>query len=58
MQELTEDIASGRFADEWDAESAKGHPTLARLREEFAGAGMEAMERELRKVLGPDADAG
>jgi len=28
MRRLTEDIASGRFAEEWDAESRAGHPRL------------------------------
>ena len=29
MRELTDDIASGRFADEWDAERDAGYPTCA-----------------------------
>lgn len=53
MRRLTDDIASGRFADEWDAESSKGHPTLAKLREQFAGPAIAALEQELRRRLGP-----
>jgi ketol-acid reductoisomerase len=53
MRRLTDDIASGRFADEWDAESCAGHPTLSALRERFAGAAVRAFEQGLRQKLGP-----
>jgi ketol-acid reductoisomerase len=53
MRRLTEDIASGRFADEWDAESRAGHPKLSELRERFAGAAVRAFEQALRRQLGP-----
>jgi len=53
MRRLTDDIASGRFADEWQAESEAGHPTLAELREKFVGPGIAAFERALRERLGP-----
>ena len=52
---LTDDIASGRFADEWDAESRAGHPKLTALREQFAGAAVRAFEQAIRKRLGPNA---
>jgi ketol-acid reductoisomerase len=52
MRELAEDIASGRFADEWDAESRAGHPRLAALREEHAGPLVRAMEEDIRRKLG------
>jgi ketol-acid reductoisomerase len=53
MERLTEDIASGRFADEWDAESRAGHPRLAALREQFAGPAIATLERSMRDRLGP-----
>ena len=37
MRELTDDIESGRFADEWDAERDAGYPTLNKLKEQHAG---------------------
>ena len=55
MRRLTDDIASGRFADEWDAESRAGHPKLTELRERFAGAAVRELEQSLRRRLGPDA---
>ena len=55
MRRLADDIASGRFADEWDAESRAGHPKLAELRERFAGAAMREFEQALRRQLGPGA---
>jgi ketol-acid reductoisomerase len=53
MRRLTDDIASGRFADEWDAESRAGHPRLTKLREQFAGPAVAALEQDLRRRLGP-----
>ncbi len=53
MRELTDDIASGRFADEWDAESRAGHPKLTELREQFAGAAVREFEQAIRRRLGP-----
>jgi ketol-acid reductoisomerase len=53
MRRLTDDIASGRFADEWDAESRAGHPKLHELRERFAGAAVRAFEEAIRRQLGP-----
>lgn len=55
MRELVEDITSGRFADEWDAESAAGHPQLEALREQHAGPGIVALEEGMRERLGPRA---
>lgn len=52
MRELCDDITSGRFADEWDAERDAGHPQLAELRERHAGPGLAAFEREIRQRLG------
>ena len=55
MRELVADITSGRFADEWDSESAAGAPRLAELRDQHAGEMMKAIEDDLRAKLGPDA---
>jgi len=55
MSELTKHIASGAFADEWDAESRSGYPTLKALKEQFAGAGIRAMEEAMQARLGPGA---
>ncbi len=53
MAEITADISSGRFADEWDAESEAGYETLKRLTQEHAGPEIEAFEDDLRNRLGP-----
>jgi ketol-acid reductoisomerase len=37
MRALVDDITSGRFADEWDAERDAGYPKLVELRDQFAG---------------------
>jgi ketol-acid reductoisomerase len=55
MKELARYIESGAFADEWDAEAAKGYPTLTALKELHAGAGIQAMEHDLMSKLGPGA---
>ncbi|HEX5615105.1 MAG TPA: NAD(P)-binding domain-containing protein [Acidimicrobiia bacterium] len=55
MRELVDDIASGRFADEWDGERDAGYPTLARLKDQHAGAAVREFEADLRRRLGPKA---
>jgi ketol-acid reductoisomerase len=55
MRRLVDDIASGRFADEWDAERDAGYPNLVRLREQFAGPAVAEFEQELRRRLGQGA---
>jgi ketol-acid reductoisomerase len=55
MEELTDDIASGRFADEWDAERDQGYPHLAALKDAHAGAAVHEFEASLRARLGPAA---
>jgi len=55
MEELTADIESGRFADEWDAERDAGYPKLTALKEQHAGPGMRAFDDEIRRKLGPGA---
>jgi ketol-acid reductoisomerase len=57
MRELADDISSGRFADEWDAESAEGHPRLKALIEQHAGPPIRAMEEEIRGKLGQQRDS-
>jgi ketol-acid reductoisomerase len=56
MRRLADDIASGRFADEWEAESAAGHPRLAALVEKHAGPAVRAMETGIRARLGEHRD--
>jgi ketol-acid reductoisomerase len=55
MRTLTDDIESGRFADEWDAERDAGYPKLAELKEQHAGAAVREYEAELRSRVGPGA---
>lgn len=55
MRSLLDDIASGRFADEWDAERDAGYPVLEELRERHAGASVAAFEAALREQLGEGA---
>ena len=57
MRELADDIESGRFADEWDAERDAGYPTLTRLKEQHAGPAVREYEADLRRRLGPKAQA-
>jgi ketol-acid reductoisomerase len=55
MEELTGDIESGRFADEWDAERDAGYPKLGALKEQHAGPLVRAFEEDIRTRLGPGA---
>jgi len=55
MRQLTDDIESGRFADEWDRERDAGYPKLTALKEEHAGPAVRAFEADLRTRLGPGA---
>jgi ketol-acid reductoisomerase len=55
MEALTDDIESGRFADEWDAERDSGYAKLAALKEQHAGPGVQAFEADIRTKLGPGA---
>ena len=55
MRRLVDDIASGRFADEWDAESRDGYPRLAELKAQHVGPAMKAFEADVRRRLGPGA---
>jgi ketol-acid reductoisomerase len=58
MRQLTDDIASGRFADEWDRERDAGHKQLAELKEQFCGALVREFEDEIRRRLGPAPSDG
>jgi ketol-acid reductoisomerase len=53
MRALADDIESGRFADEWDAERDAGYPTLKSLKEQHAGTAVREYEADLRTKLGP-----
>jgi len=55
MRRLVDDISSGRFADEWDAERDAGYPNLQELRERHAGATVQEFEEALRRELGEGA---
>jgi ketol-acid reductoisomerase len=55
MRRLVDDITSGRFADEWDAERDAGYPQLTALREQHAGPAVEEFETALRRELGQGA---
>lgn len=52
MRSLADDIESGRFADEWDAERDSGYPTLNKLKEQHAGPAVRQFETDLRRRLG------
>jgi ketol-acid reductoisomerase len=58
MATLTDDIASGRFADEWDAERDAGFPRLAALKDQHAGPAVREFEADLRRRLGPGVGRG
>jgi len=55
MREVVEEIDSGRFADEWDAERDAGYPNLTTLKEQHAGPMVQAFEEDIRTKLGPGA---
>ena len=57
MRELADDIESGRFADEWEAERDAGYPRLSALKAQHAGPAVRDYEAELRTRLGPGAVA-
>ena len=52
MRELVDEIASGRFADEWDAERDAGYPRLDSLRAKAMSPEILAFEADLRSKLG------
>ena len=52
MRQLVDDIADGRFADEWDAERDAGYPVLTELRAKAMAPEILAFEEDLRLKLG------
>jgi ketol-acid reductoisomerase len=55
MRAITAGIASGAFADEWDAERDEGFARFHALKEAAAGPAVQAFERDLRTRLGQGA---
>jgi ketol-acid reductoisomerase len=55
MRDIVEGIASGRFADEWDAERDAGFVEFERLRSTAVGPEIADFERDLRRQLGEGA---
>jgi ketol-acid reductoisomerase len=55
MREIVDGIASGRFADEWDAERASGFVAFERLKAAAVGPGIIEFEQEIRRQLGTGA---
>jgi ketol-acid reductoisomerase len=55
MREVVDDIASGRFADEWDAERDAGYPRLEALRVANMDPAILAFEADVRARLGETA---
>jgi ketol-acid reductoisomerase len=55
MRELVDDITSGRFADEWDAEREAGYPRLDALRSKALAPEILDFEEDLRLKLGERA---
>lgn len=53
MRASVDEITSGAFAEEWDAERAAGYPRLDALRDEHAGPLVREFEADLRTRLGP-----
>lgn len=52
MREVLDDIESGKFADEWDAERDAGYPNLERMRAERLNPAVVSFEEDLRARLG------
>ncbi|HZB71453.1 MAG TPA: hypothetical protein VE395_04915, partial [Acidimicrobiales bacterium] len=55
MRDIVDNIASGRFADEWDAERDAGFPEFERLKSAGVGPEIVEFERDLRRQLGEGA---
>ena len=51
MKAILEEIRSGKFAEEWIAESTSGRANFNRLREEGARHPIEAVGAELRAMM-------
>jgi ketol-acid reductoisomerase len=57
MREIVEGIASGRFADEWDAEKAAGFDRYQALKAAAVGPEIVEFEQALRRQLGQGASS-
>ncbi len=55
MSALVEDIRSGKFADEWDAERDSGYALLNELKAKHHGPEAIAFDEDLRSKIGPGA---
>jgi len=55
MRVIVDGIASGRFADEWDAERDQGASNFGRMKDESVGPDIVEFERSLREQLGEGA---
>ena len=55
MRAIVDDIAEGRFAEEWSAERDGGFKTFEQLKREAVGPEIVAWEQELRSQLGEQA---
>ncbi len=55
MREIVDGIASGAFADEWDAERDAGFPRFRALKDAAVGPAVREFEAELRRTLGQGA---
>jgi ketol-acid reductoisomerase len=55
MRAIVDDISSGKFAEEWQAESEAGFPNFDRLKAAAVGPELKAWEQELRTQLGEGA---
>ena len=55
MRDIVDGIASGRFAEEWDAERDAGFPEFERLKSTAVGPEIVEFERDLRRQLGEGA---
>jgi ketol-acid reductoisomerase len=55
MRDIVDGIASGRFADEWDAERDAGFAEFERLKSAAVGPEIVEFERDLRRQLGEGA---
>jgi ketol-acid reductoisomerase len=51
MRTILDEIRSGRFAEEWIAESESGRPNYERLRQEGAAHPIETVGAELRAMM-------
>ena len=51
MRTILDEIRSGKFAEEWIAESESGRPTTRQLQDEGAAHPIETVGAELRAMM-------